>query len=143
MQGDFMEKVINIGPSDFEMAYNRGMDFITECTAFLDLRVKNNIILAFEEVFVNILKYNEDKDDLEIDIKVRDDSKNFDVEISDNGVGFDPLKKEDPDITLDITQREAGGLGIFILKKITDRVDYKYENGHNVLTFGVKLNGKN
>ena len=52
----------------------------------------------------------------------------------DNGAEYDPLEKEDPDVTLSAEDRQIGGLGIFMVKKIMDEVDYRYENGKNVLT---------
>ena len=59
--------------------------------------------------------------------------------VSDEGVPFNPLKREEPDITLSAAEREIGGLGIFITKKTMDTVDYRFENGKNILTMTKKL----
>ena len=67
------------------------------------------------------------------------ESRTDTMRMSDSGVPFDPLKKPDPDITLSAEEREIGGLGIFITKKTMDSVDYKYENGKNVLTMIKKI----
>ena len=46
---------------------------------------------------------------------------------------FNPLEKEDPDITLSADEREIGGLGIYMVKKSMDQVTYDYCNQKNVL----------
>ena len=48
-------------------------------------------------------------------------------------VGYDPIKKIDPDVTLSAEEREVGGLGIFLVKKTMDDVSYEYKNGQNIL----------
>ena len=61
------------------------------------------------------------------------------ITFSDRGIPFDPLAKEDPDISLSVEKREIGGLGIFMAKKIMDHMEYRYENGQNILTMTKKL----
>ena len=56
------------------------------------------------------------------------------VQFIDNGKPFDPLAKEDADITLSAEEREIGGLGILMVKKSMDVVEYSYEAGKNILT---------
>ena len=51
----------------------------------------------------------------------------------DNGVPYDPLKKDDPDITLSAEEREIGGLGIYMVKKTMDEISYEYNDGQNIL----------
>ncbi|MCR4900758.1 MAG: ATP-binding protein, partial [Treponema sp.] len=52
----------------------------------------------------------------------------------DQGIPFNPLDRPDPDITLSAEDRRIGGLGIFLTKKYMNSVEYKYENGENILT---------
>ena len=61
----------------------------------------------------------------------------------DQGVPYDPLKREDPDITLSAQERGIGGLGIFMVKQIMDEVSYRYEDHSNILTIRKVLNGQN
>ena len=63
------------------------------------------------------------------------------VEITfiDNGRQFDPLAKEDPDITIPGKKRKKGGLGIFVVKKSMDDVHYDYSDGKNILTIKKNL----
>ena len=59
--------------------------------------------------------------------------------LRDAGIPFNPLEREDPDISLSAQNRDIGGLGIFMVKKTMDDVTYMYENGHNVLTIRKNL----
>ena len=56
------------------------------------------------------------------------------IQFLDNGTPFNPLAKEDADITLSAEERKIGGLGILMVKKSMDAVDYTYEGGKNILT---------
>ena len=57
----------------------------------------------------------------------------------DHGVPYDPLAREDPDVTLSADEREIGGLGIFMTKQIMDDVAYEYKDGKNILTLKKNL----
>ena len=57
----------------------------------------------------------------------------------DSGVPFNPLEKPDPDVTLSVEERGIGGLGIFMVKKSMDDVQYSYDNGFNILTIYKRI----
>ena len=57
----------------------------------------------------------------------------------DNGVPYDPLRKNDPDTTLSAEEREIGGLGIYMVKKSMDGVEYEYKDGQNILKITKNL----
>ena len=57
----------------------------------------------------------------------------------DNGVAYDPLAKADPDVTLSADDREIGGLGIFLVKKTMDQMEYKRDGEKNILKITKKL----
>ena len=61
------------------------------------------------------------------------------IQFRDWGRPFDPLAKEDEDITLSAEERGIGGLGIYMVKNTMDDVRYQYENGQNILTIHKKL----
>ncbi|MBO4216803.1 MAG: ATP-binding protein [Clostridia bacterium] len=92
--------------------------------------------IAVEEIFVNIAHYaygrNEGK--AKVRVEVSGDPPTAYITFTDRGIPYDPLKKEDPDVTLSAEERKIGGLGIFMTKKIMDGVSYEYKNGQNVLT---------
>jgi anti-sigma regulatory factor (Ser/Thr protein kinase) len=54
-------------------------------------------------------------------------------------VPFNPLEKDDPDVTLSAEDRNIGGLGIYLCKKMMDSIDYRYEDGNNILTMTKKV----
>ena len=101
------------------------LGFVEEKLESFDCAMKVQIALAvaIEEVFVNVAHY------------AYGDGEG-DVTLS---IDFDPLKKPDPDITLSASERDIGGLGIFITKKTMDSVSYAYENGENKLTMSKMI----
>ncbi len=92
------------------------------------------ILLVVEEIFVNIVSYAYDEPGGEISFGMYADQKLVKLQFKDSGRPFDPLTQQNPDITLPAKQRTAGGLGIFMTKKIMDTIDYAYVDGQNVLT---------
>ena len=56
------------------------------------------------------------------------------IKVRDKGQAFNPMEKENPDITLSADERPIGGLGIFMVKNIVDSIEYEYLSGENVLT---------
>ena len=97
-------------------------------------KAQSQIDVAVEEIFVNIANYAYDNEPGDVEISVSTDELGATVEFRDAGVPFDPLQKEDPDITLSAENRPIGGLGIFMVKKTMDSVDYRYIDGQNILT---------
>ena len=97
--------------------------------------VKIQIDIAVEEIFVNIASYayNPEIGAATIEVEVKDDPLSVELTFIDNGVQYDPLAKEDPDITLSAEERGIGGLGIFMVKESMDNVEYEYSNGKNIL----------
>ena len=61
------------------------------------------------------------------------------LKFEDEGVPYNPLEKDDPDVTLSVEDREIGGLGIFMVKKSMDDMYYEYKDGKNILTLMKKL----
>jgi len=137
--------VMNMSKKKFKVV----MDNLEEMIQFILLETKTivdngkidyQLRLVSEEALINIINYAYDKGsgELKIDCETVNNDTIF-IEISDTGSAFDPLQKEDPDITLPIEKRRVGGLGIFIIKNIMDTVDYKRKNGKNILTLTKKL----
>lgn len=95
--------------------------------------------LAVEEAVENIVNYayNDKAGYLEADTFVKDGV--LSIVLQDAGVPFNPLDKEDPDITLSAEERPIGGLGIFLCKKLMDSVEYEFVNGCNKLTIRKRI----
>lgn len=100
----------------------------------LSMALVTNLNLVLEEAISNIIFYaHEDKKEHQIDIDFVLEKKQLKITITDDGKPFDPTSKEDPDITLSAEEREIGGLGIFLMGKIMDSLQYKRENEKNIL----------
>ena len=97
-----------------------------------------NLISAVEEIFTNIASYAYEKSG-EVIIVTFVEDEIFNVRFSDNGKKYNPLDNEDPDITSDLKDRKIGGLGVFLAKKLSDKISYTYEDGRNILTIGVSI----
>jgi anti-sigma regulatory factor (Ser/Thr protein kinase) len=94
------------------------------------------VLIVAEELFVNIASYAYKPGIGRACLLTRVSRQENSVEITfiDSGVKYNPLEREDPDITLDATKRKQGGLGVFFVKKKMDKMTYSYEDGKNILT---------
>ena len=91
--------------------------------------------LVMEEAVSNIIFYAYEKDSVvedAVDITMTLEDNILSIVLKDHGVAFDPTAKEDPDITLSAEDRQIGGLGIFLIKKIMDDVSYERTEGQNI-----------
>jgi anti-sigma regulatory factor (Ser/Thr protein kinase) len=122
------ERSINV-PAKVECLYDV-LAFIQDT----GIEQQNNINIAVEEIFVNIAHYAYPSGDGDIAVSVCIDQNRLTIEFRDSGTPYDPLAKTDPDTTLSADDREIGGLGIFMVKKLMDDVSYRYEDGKNILT---------
>lgn len=98
--------------------------------------------LAIEEIFINIVSYsNSDNVKILCDIDDENEDKNLIVKLKflDKGIKFNPLEKKDPNLKVSIEDKPIGGLGIFLAKKNTDKIEYEYVNNTNCLTIIKKL----
>lgn len=104
-------------------------------------KIQMQIDLAVEEIFVNIANYayHPETGPATVRVEVRPDGSAVTITFIDHGVPFDPLAKEDPDVTLPSEQRKVGGLGVFLVKQNMDDIQYEYLNGSNILTLKKEL----
>ena len=100
------------------------------------IKTRMQIDVAIEEIFVNIAHYAYPGGEGNAVIEVEADSsaKNVLIVFEDNGIPYNPLEKEDPDISLSADDRPVGGLGIFMVKKTMDGMYYEYKDNRNRLT---------
>ena len=99
-------------------------------------KAQMQISVAAEEIFVNIANYayTPGKGNVTVRVEISKDPVAVTITFMDNGKPFDPTKKIDPDVTLPANERDIGGLGIFMTKKMMDDVSYEYSGGKNILT---------
>jgi len=101
--------------------------------------VKNEICIAVEEIFMNITYYAYEKNTGKVllSIKIGDKTQ---IRFEDSGRPYNPLEQPSPDFNPDISDRKIGGLGIFMVKKLMDSVEYSRISGKNIvlLTKSIK-----
>lgn len=121
------------------------LSFVDSHLEAIDCPMKSQmqIDVAVEEVFINISSYaySPEIGKATVRVEVADSPITVSITFIDNGVHYDPLKKQDPDITLNADIREVGGLGIFMTKKLMDDIVYEYKDGRNILTLKKMIGG--
>ena len=127
-----------------ELTMEATVENIDAVTEFVDaqleeldcpMKAEMQINIAIDELFSNIARYAYHPETGEATVRVEVVQEPLAVEITfiDHGMPYDPLAKEDPDVTLNAEERNIGGLGIFIVKKSMDDITYEYKEGKNIL----------
>ena len=144
------------------------LDFVSTHIGDCPQKIQNQINLVVDEIFSNIAKYcyndiptcsaraclcaemqienplfesteaSYGTTDCDVTVRIVID-EDIVIEFEDKGVPYNPLKSGDPDITSSTEEREIGGLGIFLVKKLMDTVEYTRINDKNVLVIKKKI----
>ena len=133
-----------------ELRVEANVENLSKVLAFVDdqlemaecpMKAKIQIDIAVEEIFVNIAHYAyaPGTGDALIRVRISEEPAKVLIDFEDSGIPYNPLEKADPDVTLNVQEREIGGLGIFMVKKIVDEIRYEYADGKNRLTLGKLL----
>jgi serine/threonine-protein kinase RsbW len=97
--------------------------------------------LGLDEALANIIKHGYgDGAPGTITVRAQIGPQTVRLEISDRAGPFNPLTAPEPNLARDIKERTAGGLGIFLLKRVMDRVDYTRTDGENHLIMERRRN---
>lgn len=99
--------------------------------AGVSMKAANKISICVDEVYSNITHYSTAT---RASVSCRADEDGFTVVFRDNGIPFDPTQQADPDVTGSAEEREIGGLGLFMVKKLMASVTYRFDRGENELT---------
>ena len=146
---ELLDRVDELSFTREELILPAKVENLDEVQAFVGERVGEDcspkaqmqLDLAVEEIFVNIANYayapGEGK--AAIRVQVSEEPCRVDVTFRDRGVPYNPLEKEDPDVTALAAERKLGGLGIFLTKQLMDEVQYEYRDGQNVLTLTKRI----
>lgn len=97
------------------------------------------IHLVVEEIVVNIVDYAYPEGNGYLEVRINNDSKELTIEFRDHGIPFNPLEQSMPDLDIPLEERSIGGLGIFLTKEMMDNVEYRYEQGENILIIKKNL----
>lgn len=97
--------------------------------------------LAMEEAFTNVVHYAfSDSKSHEIELQFQKQGNKLVIIFSDDGNPFDPTAIAEPDISLPARDRPIGGLGIYLVRKMMDQVEYRRENNKNQLILTKQIN---
>ena len=96
--------------------------------------------LAIEEAFTNVVNYAyHDHEQRLIDIEFVRTENQIEIIITDNGFPYDPTQNADPRTDLPLEERPIGGLGIFLIKKLMDDVQYQRHSDKNILKLTKRI----
>lgn len=101
--------------------------------------VERHIKLALDELVSNAIFYGKPDPDSLIRVSARVTGQTLSLEIIDSGAPFDPFSRQDPDTTLSIAERDIGGLGIHLVKKLMDHTSYQRVDNQNVVRLSINL----
>lgn len=130
-----------------EITVDSKIENVETLTAFIDdalapydpsMRAMMQIDVAVDELFSNVVHYSGSQQ-MTLVLEVKEDVLTASLTFIDDGVEYDPLKKDDPDVTLSAEERKIGGLGIYLVKKTMDDIVYKREGNKNILKIEKKL----
>ena len=115
--------------------------FLQESLASLEPREDDffKIELAVVELCVNISRYAYPNGPGEMAVEIETNDRTATVTITDDGIPFDPRSVPKPDVSWILATGRTGGLGIYLARTLTDRFDYRREDGRNVLTLAKKF----
>ena len=99
-----------------------------------------NINLVFDEIVSNVIKYGRTTDgEGAITVSLVLEGERLTIDVSDDGIAFNPLDALPPDLDLPIMERPVGGLGIHIVRALTETAAYRRENDRNHLTMTMRV----
>lgn len=113
-------------------------DFINRRTkkAELSIKIIHKVQIIVDEIYSNIHLYS-GATMAQVFCNIENDR--LILIFKDNGKPYDPLTSDEPDVTLSADEREVGGLGIFMVKKMATDIAYVYEDNYNVLTVTISM----
>ena len=133
-----------------EQTFQATIESIPDATAFVidwletldcTMKAQMQIDVALDELLSNIARYAYVPESGEVTLRLDFDEASRMVSITfiDSGIPYDPLQKADPDLTVPPEERAVGGLGIFLVKKTMDGMEYRREGRFNILTIRKRI----
>lgn len=130
-------------PAKFEIILNNGLAGIEQLASALDHffnqqglseQLKNQVNLVLEELYTNSVNYGfEGISDGYVAIHLSNKGSHLEIVYQDNGIAYNPLQTEDPQLLLSVEERPIGGLGVFFVKTMTDHVEYSRSGELNMV----------
>ncbi len=133
-----------------EITLEAVVENIPQVTAMIDeqlerlgaaMKAQLQLDVAVDEIFANIshYAYPKGRGDATVRFGFDPETRTASVAFCDSGVPYNPLEHPEPDVTLSAEERAIGGLGIFMVRKTMDRMEYRHEHGQNILTIYKKI----
>jgi len=98
--------------------------------------------LMLDELVTNIIRYAyADEAEHRIEIDLRATAEGFEASVTDDGVAFNPLEKAPPQLDAPLDERPVGGLGIHLVRRLVDQIEYQRIDERNRLRFSKKTRG--
>ena len=102
----------------------------------IPFKVATKVMVINDEIYSNIIYYS-GATTATITAEYGDDK--MIISYQDNGIYYDPLAKDDPDVTLSAEERKIGGLGIYMVKQMAEDVKYSRIQDKNILDIVIKV----
>ncbi|MBO5667227.1 MAG: SpoIIE family protein phosphatase, partial [Firmicutes bacterium] len=121
------------------------METIPQVAAFVEehlekaevpMKLTMKLLVAVDEIYSNIVRYSGATD---AQVRITKETDTLRIIFRDTGKPYNPLDAKEPDVTASAKDRSIGGLGIFMVRKMMDDVEYMYKDGQNVLTLSMKV----
>ena len=133
-----------------EWTFDATIENIPEVTARVDeqlealdcpMKAQMQIDVAIDELFSNVANYAYENGVGSVTARFEFDADTREARISfiDSGTPYNPLEKDDPDVSLPPEERDIGGLGIYLVKKTMDALLYEYRDGRNIVTICKRI----
>ena len=127
------------------LSVNPTMETVSQVAAFVEehlekfdvpMKISTKLMVAVDEIYSNIVRYSGAS---EAQVRIIKETDTLRLIFGDNGKPYNPLDAKEPDVTASAEDRAIGGLGIFMVRKMMDHVEYMYKDGQNVLTLTMKV----
>ena len=112
---------------------------LTRLYAFLDQQAGTYELGELQSMQIKLALEEADKKDQDIRIDMSYENKRLTIVITDTGISFNPLERQEPDLTLSLEERPTGGLGIYLVKQLMTEVSYSRSAGKNILTMAKDI----
>lgn len=119
---------------------NRLYEFLADSLGPLPVteEFRHDLKLVSEELLANIIRHGyENRSEEAIDVELAVDGSSVHITFTDSAAPFNPLEGKNPDRLNDLSE---GGVGIMLVKSLTDEQHYKRDDNHNVLTVTKNYN---
>ena len=108
--------------------------------SLLDKRRLFQLTMAVEELMTNIVRHSGTSEP--VDVSINQDQQTFSVRLTDKGPAFDPFRQAPkPALEAGLEERPIGGLGVHLVQKMLDKVEYRRQGEQNLVTLTVNLQG--